>query len=554
MRGGWAARRLALRLLRFVGTLRSRAPDQLLIAPQDIRTADPTIAEDIYSGYYALAGKVVNAHGRSPFEMESPSVAWSCALAGFGWLRHLRAADTALARANARALVEDWIQGAGVPDAGPGWIPAVAARRLLSWLSQSPLILEGADRAFYRRFMRAIGRHAAYLQGALSEGAEAQQRLLIAIALTELGLCASDLASLQRRAARILDQEIGRQILPDGGHVGRNPQTLIDLLLDLLPLRQAFAARGVDPPQKLLNAIDRMTPMMRMFRHSNGEIALFNGMGVTRLDTIATILAHDDVRAKPILNAPVSGYQRLEGADSVLVIDTGTSPRAQFSTNAHAGVLSFEFSTGDNALVVNCGAPETSRVDLRQAARATAAHSTLVVDDVSSCRFAGDVVLERLFRGEIISGPSRVEVQRTDDALGTSLETSHDGYRRRFGLLHRRRIFLRRDGGMLAGDDRLESLDEGTQARKLEYVVRFHLHPSTVAMAGEGLERIDLRLADGQVWSFWADRAPISLEESIYFAGPDGPRPSRQIVLRQYFPECGQLAWSFERVESRTPQ
>jgi uncharacterized heparinase superfamily protein len=74
---------------------------RLLIAPQDIRTADPTMASDIYAGYFAFAGKMVNTHGGSPFETPPPSPAWAANLAGFGWLRHLRAADTALARANA---------------------------------------------------------------------------------------------------------------------------------------------------------------------------------------------------------------------------------------------------------------------------------------------------------------------------------------------------------------------------------------------------------------------------------------------------------------------
>src|SRR5207244_5747872 len=62
------------------------------------------------------------------------------ALLGFGWLRHLRAADTALTRANARSLLDDWISN-----------PAhkrrlsrradVLARRVISLLSQAPLVL-----------------------------------------------------------------------------------------------------------------------------------------------------------------------------------------------------------------------------------------------------------------------------------------------------------------------------------------------------------------------------------------------------------------------------
>ena len=43
-----------------------RPPERLLIAPQDIRTSDPTLAADIYAGYFAFGGKIVNAHGRSP--------------------------------------------------------------------------------------------------------------------------------------------------------------------------------------------------------------------------------------------------------------------------------------------------------------------------------------------------------------------------------------------------------------------------------------------------------------------------------------------------------
>ena len=64
--------------------------DRLLIAPQDLRTADPTRASEIYAGRFAFAGKVVICDGRSPFEVDPPSEEWSDQLLGFGWLRHLR--------------------------------------------------------------------------------------------------------------------------------------------------------------------------------------------------------------------------------------------------------------------------------------------------------------------------------------------------------------------------------------------------------------------------------------------------------------------------------
>jgi uncharacterized heparinase superfamily protein len=87
--------------------LTSTATDRLIIAPQELRTADATRATEIYAGRFAFAGKVVICDRRSPFEMTPPSEEWAGVLLGFGWLRHLRAADSAITRANARSLIDD---------------------------------------------------------------------------------------------------------------------------------------------------------------------------------------------------------------------------------------------------------------------------------------------------------------------------------------------------------------------------------------------------------------------------------------------------------------
>src|SRR6201996_5837190 len=114
--------------------------DRLIIAPHDLRTADATRAAEIYAGRFVFAGKIVTCHGRSIFDLEPPSEDWEVSLLGFGWLRHLRAADTALTRANARALVDDWIShpNHGRPIARRA---DVLSRRVISLLSQAPLVL-----------------------------------------------------------------------------------------------------------------------------------------------------------------------------------------------------------------------------------------------------------------------------------------------------------------------------------------------------------------------------------------------------------------------------
>src|SRR5687768_5561331 len=63
----------------------ARSPERLLLAPQDLRTSDPTVAGDIYSGLFVFAGRALTTGGRSPFQFTPPSPAWGEALYGFGW-------------------------------------------------------------------------------------------------------------------------------------------------------------------------------------------------------------------------------------------------------------------------------------------------------------------------------------------------------------------------------------------------------------------------------------------------------------------------------------
>src|SRR5581483_8769350 len=413
--------------------------DRLVIAPQELRTADPTRASEIYAGRFAFAGKIVVCDRRSPFEMTPPSEEWAAELLGFGWLRHLRAAESGITRANARALVDEWItiQGSWHPIA---WRPDILARRVMSWLSQSPLLLHDADVQFYRRFLRSLSRQVRYLRNATGDAREGLVQLRIAIALCYASLCMAGQGRHLRSATRKLTDEIERQILPDGGHVSRNPGVLVELLLDLLPLRQAFSSRNIAPPSLLLNAIDRMMPMLRFFRHGDGYFALFNGMGPTAASELATVSAYDDARGEPVSNAPHSGYQRLQVGELLAIMDTGTPPPLELSQEAHAGTLAFELSSGAHRIVVNCGMAAFNKESWRPLARATAAHSTVTFNDSSSCRFREVRAFRKLIGVPVVAGPKQVTVERQNHSDAVVLRASHDGYEERFGIIHHRML------------------------------------------------------------------------------------------------------------------
>ena len=553
----WLLLRRALRS--FVGRLNahpllrwrflSPKADRLVISPQDLRTADATRAAEIYAGRFAFAGKVVICDRRSPFEMTPPSEEWATQLLGFGWLRHLRAAESGITRANARALVDEWISLQKTWQA-VSWRPEILARRVLSWLSQAPLVLHDADVQFYRRFMRSLTRQVRYLRQNAAEAREGAPRLQVAIALTYAALCMAGQTKHLRATMKRLTDELESQVLPDGGHVSRNPAMLVELLLDLLPLGQAFSTRNVTPPPQLLNAIDRMMPMLRFFRHADGNFALFNGMGPTAADQLATILAYDDTRGAPVANAPHSGYQRLALKDLLVLVDTGRPPPIAVSQEAHASALAFELSSGGQRIVVNCGLPSTNRESWRQLARATAAHTTVTFNDTSSCQFRSSGMFRSLIGIPIVSGPQHIVIAREDRDDDIVLRASHDGYTERFGILHQRSLMLTAGTRRLDGEDAFLPAEGKAlpQGAKDEFAIRFHLHPAIKANRLTDGHGVMLMLPNREVWNFDAHEDRVELEESVYLAGAEGPRRTLQIVIYGRARQVPRVHWTFSHV------
>jgi uncharacterized heparinase superfamily protein len=523
----------------------------VLIAPPDLRLADPQIAIEIYHGRFPLGGRMVETGGESPFIAAEASLAWKHSLHGFRWLRHMREASNDLAAANARALVSDWIDSHGTRLEGVAWEPAVTARRIIAWLQHSTIVLQGAEFPFYRAFLRSLATQIRYLRVMVRDMPEGEEKLRarIAIAFSALSLPAP--ASALRNATRSLAVELDRQILPDGGHVSRNPMAVLELLADLLPLRQTYANQAEAPPAALLGAIDRMLPALRFFRHQDGSLARFNGMGATIPDRIAAILRHDDTAGQPLLHAPHSGYERLSVGDTTVIADTGATRDPDASIDAHAGCLSFELSSGRRCLIVNAGVDPHGPADFRPLARATAAHSTAIINDTSSCRFAHSPRLRRLIDSRILSGPLNVHSRRTDDRGTQGFVASHDGYVGTFGIVHERALVLSADGANLEGTDRF--LDASGKPlgpdNRDRAAIRFHLHPD-VDLLWDEAGRLVVSTREAEAWVFSCDGLQPTVEESIFFAGISGPRRNLQIVLGFSLSETAAVSWRFVRASS----
>jgi len=523
--------------------------DHLLIVPQDLRTADPSFWDEIEHGQFGLAGTVVLLKERSPFEIEAPSPGWAQELHGFGWLRNLAAVDTEIARDTARRLALEWILRFGNERRGVSAEPAVASRRLISWLSHANLLLEDADCETYSAITHSVRRQFGYLSSARRDAQMGYPRLLTSIALSFAALSIAGYDRYAREVETSLCTELAWQVLPDGGHVTRNPALLVELLLDLLPLSQCFTARDRDLPEQLQRALDSMLPMLHYLRLGDGMLARFNGVSGALAAGVATVAAYDDGSRPPLLEARHSGYARMRRGETVILADVGPPPTLPLSASAQAGCLSFEMSAGQLPLFVNGGTPAPASAEWFPAARATASHNTLTLAEKSSSRLIAHRKLEALMGAPPIRYPERVD-WRVEEAEGeVVLEASHDGYHRRHELIHTRSLRLSTDGLRLAGCDRLHGANRQVRLRAdLPFAIHFHLLPGVHCSLGAAPREATITLADGQRWHFSVQGARLFIEESSYFAESSGPRPALQIVVRGASYGETEVNWVVERL------
>ncbi|MFB9953372.1 heparinase II/III family protein [Rhizobium puerariae] len=545
MREIW--RRLCRRSAGFRLALTSSAlqvPDRLIVAPTDLRALDPFVAEEILEGRFPLAGRILETYGQSPFSVELPSRAFAERLHSFAWLRHIRTNKTEEACAHVRHIVSDWIALHGRRPKGLAWEANIAAERVVAWLSHSTVVLQGAEAGFYRRFMKSLAYQVRYLRKIAGCTPEGDTRLKLRIALAMASISMPTRAAYIRREGVRLDRELERQILADGGHISRSPRTVLDLLIDLLPLRQTYINLGHDLPQKLIPTIDRMYPALRFFRHQDGDLALFNGASSTPASELMSVLRYDETAGKPFKALPHMNYHRLSAEGTTLIVDTGYPLSTELSRGGHAGCLSFEMSAGRHRFIVNCGAPKYASRNYRQVARSTAAHSTVTLNETSSSR----IVRSRLAGPILIGGVSEVEFERRDDAHGNDwLRASHDGYVREFGYFHEREIGLNAKGDKIKGHDRLFLPNgEGPRNGPFIAVARFHIHP-VVTLSRRDRESVVMRAPDGETWTFASPGLEVFIEEDIFFADVSGVRPSQQLVIEFSPPETSEIRWMLRR-------
>jgi uncharacterized heparinase superfamily protein len=473
----------------------------------------------------------------------------------FAWLADLEASAPRESVAPvAERILGQWLAAnpklPSRPGKGPAWSIANAGTRELNWLVHAPLILSGSDKALRARILTAFAETARWLDKNVGRAED-----LLAEVAGWCGIVAAGLLLPEGKPRRLfgeagLIRALGELLGDDGGVLSRSPLAQMEAIALLVRLRACYRAVRRDPPQALEAVMALLVPPLLALTHGDGSLGSWQGAWAVDAGDLSTLVAASGVRTRPLRDVRQWGYQRAVAQKGILQFDAAPPPLARHARSGCASTLAFEFSHAGQRLVVNCGGAACAGglvpVRLEQGLRATAAHSTLVLDDANSTAV--------VINGKLGGGVSEVEIDRrtlVGDKLagGTRLEASHNGYAGRYGLTHRRILILRDDGTELRGEDLLVPVNSKGKSGKVGFAIRFHLGPGVEAGLSQDGQGAGLALPDGSYWQFRSGGGQVTIEESIWADGQGRPLPIQQLVIQGLVSRGGgNFAWLLKKM------
>ncbi|MEK6637115.1 MAG: heparinase II/III family protein [Pseudomonadota bacterium] len=524
--------------------LRGRYPLKLLAVPADPVSGDAARGAAIMAGTLSWNGEILPCDGIS-FTETALSASFTGYLHQFAWLRDLAAAaPRAQAAPIAEALTRTWLASNGEKVSEPAWRPDLWGWRILYWAAHAPLILSSTDLVYRSAVLNGLARGARHLDRTAESAAIGLPRLAAWAGVVAAGLLISGNNPRRSFGEAGLAKAMAASFTSDGGIICRTPRNQFDAVILLSMLREVYDARRIECPVSITAMLARAVPALQGVTLGDGALSSWQGSPPLARDKVDAVIAASGVRTRPLRQARDWGYQRLSAGHSVVVVDAAPPPIARVSGGGCASTLAFELSDGAHRLVVNCGGGNSGgkavSAGLSEGLRTTAAHSTLILADSNSTAILSNATLGK--------GVGEVELDRQENEAGSRVEISHDGYVKRFGLIHQRILTLASDGRELRGEDILLPGNGRRKPALSIFAARFHLAPGVEATpTADGMGAL-LRIEGGALWQFRVRGAKLSIDDSIWIDGEGRPNPTQQLVASGEAPAGGaSISWSLKR-------
>ena len=510
-------------------------PDRIFYNPSSYLSASlATINYDFY--------KITNT---------SPKLLWETSykdkqnfenLHSFLWLTKL---DRKNSKSITKNIVNSWINNFYNYDPYT-WKMEIAARRVIAWMSNTDLTLENSDKKYREKFFLSIIKQSNFILKNLNSLFDNSNKIICCATIILSGMAFKENNLNYKIGIKELEKVIKNYFDENGFPKSRNPEEVFICIKYLILIREWLIEAQEPIPDYLNDIIYKCGNCYAMLSCSNKQFPLFNGateINHKHYDSFLKNLKYKFVNNK----YEIGDLIKIKKKKFEFFIDCGNPPSNNFAKYYQAGCLAFELISNKQKIICNSGYAKYLSPKLIALSRSTAAHSTLYLNNTSSCVFQKNQTINKVYGSSLIEKHRVINKNYTEDKDFYSIIASHNGYEKKFGYIHTRSVKISKK------DDKIFGLDELKKTKNYSnsviYFVRFHIYPNTKIVKTKAGNSIIISLINGEGWLLNSETNSFEIEKNIFFGNKNKIINNESVyVSGNINEEITSIKWIIERV------
>jgi len=400
------------------------------------------------------------------------------------------------------------------------WEIDIVAKRIIAWTSNSRLTYEDGNTEYKNKFNAIIKKQINHLINEIEGSEWVDDKIIGCAAIILTGLSYKD--HYLKTGLNLLRKLAKFSFDNDGFPKSRNIRQLCFYLKYFILIREWFRESQSEIPDFINENIYYLGQAYAFCWQNNKVDLLFNGSYETNnldFDHYLKKLGYSFKNQ----NNELGGYTVLNDKKTSLIMDVGSSPDKKFSSNYQAGALSFEIITNGKKLICNSGYFQNYNHELNELSKSSAIHSTLILDDRSSCKFNKT----KNESSKISHGLKILKKNIVFEKNYWKINAAHDGYLKQYGIVHEREIEFYPEHKKFVGHDKIISK---IGIKNFKFEIRFHLEPNIKIMKTQDNKSILIDL-NGEGWKFSSTNNNMNIDNGLYFGRKNSFVDNLNIVI-----------------------
>ena len=401
------------------------------------------------------------------------------------------------------------------------WDFDLTSKRVIAWLSNHSLSVDGSSKDYLSVLNGMIQKQTNHLINEINSSMKIDDKMIGCAAIILVGLSYKDKKKYLSYGLNLLKKISNLTFDNHGFTKSRSIKQLIFYLKYYILIREWFKEAQVEVPNIVNETIYHLGQGYAFVWQNITSDILMNGNNISNNIEFDQYLKRFGYKFKNE-NKEFGGYAILRDKKISIIMDIGEPPSSKFSREYQSGSLSFEIISNGKKLISNCGYYQGKNKKLIGLSKSTAAHSTLVIDDNSSCKF------KRFKENYLIDdGLKILKKNIVYEKNYWKINASHDGYGKQYKAIHEREIEYYPEQLKFIGTDKILTKKSNSN---FKFDIRFHLEPNIKLMKTQDNMAILIELED-EGWKFTCDNLNINIDNGLYFSNKNSYTQNQNIFI-----------------------